>query len=112
MTAQGLYEKIKPIQEARGYRFNRDQAMVLALMEGLLKNRERYGYMSCPCRLAAADRDWDRDILCPCAYRDPDLAEFGACYCALYASEDWNAERIPHRFVPERRPPEKVLGPA
>jgi len=36
------------------------------------------------------------------------VAEFGSCYCSLYVSQDWNAERIPHEYVPERRPPEKM----
>lgn len=110
MTPQDLYEKIKPIQEARGYSFNRDRDHVLALMEGLLQNKDRYGYMACPCRLAADDREWDRDILCPCIYREQDVQEYGSCYCGLYVSDDWNEGKIPQSYVPERRPVEKVLG--
>jgi ferredoxin-thioredoxin reductase catalytic subunit len=37
------------------------------------------------------------------------VAEYGSCYCNLYVSEDWNAGKIPHDFVPERRPPEKII---
>jgi len=107
MNVEELYEKLKKIQEPKGYFFNKDKNLVFDLLGGLLVNRERYGYMGCPCRLSAADRDHDRDIICPCDYRAPDVAEYGSCYCALYVSEDWNANRIPHEFVPERRPPEK-----
>lgn len=110
MTAKELYERIKPIQQARGYRFNKDEEHVMALMGGLLRNRDRYGYMACPCRLAADDREWDQDILCPCIYREPDIQEYGSCYCGLYVSEDWNEGKIPQQYVPERRPVEKVLG--
>ena len=42
----------------------------MRLLEGLLTNKERYGYMCCPCRLAASDREADRDIICPCDYRE------------------------------------------
>jgi ferredoxin-thioredoxin reductase catalytic subunit len=99
---------LKKVQEPKGYFFNQqDPDMVMELMEGLLRNKERYGYMSCPCRLASGDREKDRDIICPCVYREPDVAEYGSCYCGLYVSEDWNDNQMEHRFVPERRPPEK-----
>ncbi|MBP7299840.1 MAG: ferredoxin:glutaredoxin reductase, partial [Methanoculleus sp.] len=39
--------------EARGYRLNPDREFARALVRGLLSNRERYGYISCPCRLAS-----------------------------------------------------------
>jgi len=109
MDAKTLYEKLKPIQEAKGYYFNEDKGKVFELLEALLINKERYGYMSCPCRLASEDRENDKDIICPCVYREPDVAEFGSCYCNLYVSKEWNEKKIPHEFVPERRPPEKSL---
>lgn len=109
MDAEKLYEQLKKIQEAKGYYFNQDKARTLELLEGLITNKERYGYMACPCRLAAGDRDHDKDIICPCVYRTPDVEEYGSCYCNLYVSKEWNEGKIPHEFVPERRPPEKLL---
>ncbi len=103
-----LYEMLKKVQEPRGFYFNKDKEYVFELLEGLIKNKERYGYMNCPCRLSSGDREWDKDIMCPCVYREPDVQEYGSCYCALYVSEDWNQEKIPHQFVPERRPVEKM----
>ncbi len=76
--------------------------------EALLTNKDRYGYMACPCRLAAGDREADNDIICPCVYREPDVEEFGSCYCNLYVSKEWNDGAISHEYVPERRPPEKM----
>ncbi len=104
-----LYEYLKNLQEPKGYFFNADKEKVLELLEGLITNRKRYGYMCCPCRLAANDRQHDKDIICPCIYRVPDVAEYGACYCELYVSQDWNEGKIPHQYVPERRPPEKLI---
>jgi rubrerythrin len=49
----------------------------------------------------------DRDIICPCDYRDPDVAEYGACYCALYMRKDLYEGKTPIAPIPERRPPEK-----
>jgi len=108
MDANQLYETLKNIQEKKGYYFNEDNSRVMELLSGLLTNKDRYGYMVCPCRLAAGDREADKDIICPCVYREPDVKEFGSCYCNLYVSKAWNDESIPHAYVPERRPPEKM----
>ncbi len=107
MDAETLYQTLRRVQEPLGFFFNSDRARTDELLKALLANRERYGYMSCPCRLASGDRTLDRDIICPCVYREPDVAEFGSCYCNLYVSSEWNQEKIPHRYVPERRPPDK-----
>ena len=102
--AEQLYERLKGVNERRGYYFSNDHAMVMDLLDGLLRNKERYGYMCCPCRLASGDRVADKDITCPCDYREPDVKEYGSCYCQLYVSEEWNAGAIPHVTVSERRP--------
>ncbi len=104
-----LYETLKNLQEPKGYFFNADKQKVFELLEGLLINKQRYGYMNCPCRLSANDRRHDSDIICPCTYRTPDVAEYGACYCELYVSREWNEGKIPHQYVPERRPLEKFV---
>jgi ferredoxin-thioredoxin reductase catalytic chain len=102
-----LYQMLKKVQEAKGYYFNADQEITFDLIRGLIINKQRYGYMCCPCRIAAEDREKDKDIICPCVYRTPDVEEYGSCYCNLYVSREWNEGKIPHEYVPERRPPEK-----
>ncbi len=89
---------------SRGMELYHDREFVLDIVSGLLRNEERYGYRSCPCRLATGIRERDEDIICPCRYRDDDVREYGSCYCSLYVSKDWNEGKIPHRVVPERRP--------
>lgn len=108
MDVARLYETLKKIQEAKGYYFSNDQEHVYGLLESLLLNKDRYGYMACPCRLASGDREADKDIICPCVYREPDVNEYGSCYCNLYVSKAWNDGTIVHEYVPERRPPEKM----
>ena len=108
MKKEDLYEMLKKVQEPKGYYFSNDMDRVMELMESLLINKERYGYMCCPCRLSSGDREQDADIICPCAYREEDVKEFGSCYCNLYVTKDWNEGKIPHEYVPERRPPEKM----
>ena len=111
MKVEELYEFLKKAQEPKGYFFNQDRDKTLAILTELLENKSHYGYMGCPCRLLSGDPDWDRDIICPCVYRELDVKEYGSCYCGLYVSESWNAGTIPHNFVPERRPADKILGP-
>jgi ferredoxin-thioredoxin reductase catalytic subunit len=110
MTKEKLYDILKKYAESQGIQLNKDREFVLAILEGLLMNEARYGYRSCPCRLAATKKDKDADIICPCVYRDPDIKDYGSCYCRLYVSKEWNEEKIPHVKVPERRPKEKRAG--
>ena len=71
-----------------GYNLNPDIEFTHDLIRGLVINEKRYGYLSCPCRLASGKKNNDLDIICPCDYRDTDLTEFGTCYCGLYVSEE------------------------
>jgi len=92
---------------AYGYYLNPDPNFLEDLLKGLKDNEERFGYPSCPCRLASGKFELDRDILCPCDYRDPDVKEFGYCYCALYVRRDVFEGKTPITPIPERRPGEK-----
>lgn len=103
-----LYERLKRINEPKGYFFSDNEQLVKELIAGLLLNKERYGYMSCPCRLASGNREADKDIICPCEYREADVKEYGSCYCNLYVSREWKEGTIPRVPVPERRPPERT----
>ena len=108
MDTKQLYAMLKKAQEPKGYYFNTDKVRVFDLLKALLVNKDRYGYMACPCRLAAGDKENDKDIICPCVYRESDVEEYGSCYCNLYVSTEWNDKKIPHQYVPERRPAEKM----
>ena len=81
-------ERLDKEAEEGGYHLNPDRELVKSLIKGLLTNEERYGYMACPCRLASGNKNEDLDLICPCDYRDQDLVEYGACYCALYVDDD------------------------
>ncbi len=108
--AEGLHEQLKSEAEAAGYLLNPDKEFVMDLMEGLVINRGRYGYLACPCRDADGVREKDLDIICPCDYRDPDLNDFGACYCALYVSEAVAKGEQKLTKIDERRPLEAERG--
>lgn len=105
-NVDALYERLCREAEESGYHLNPDVEFTKSLLEGLLINEGRYGYPACPCRLADGEKAKDLDIICPCDYRDDDLTEFGACYCALYVSEEiWKGEQAASA-IPDRRPAE------
>jgi len=98
------YARLKKEAEASGYRLTPDAGFARELIQGLLANEARYGYRACPCRLASGDRTEDLDIVCPCDYRDADLEQYGACYCALYVSDAVARGERTAGVIPERRP--------
>ena len=98
-----LYLQLKKDTEEAGYNLNPDTDFTKKLVKGLLINQKRYGYQSCPCRLSIGSREEDLDIICPCDYRDPDLDEYGTCYCALYVTKEVIDGRKKIKSIPERR---------
>jgi ferredoxin-thioredoxin reductase catalytic chain len=105
-----LYETLNREAESGGYHLNPDIEFTRELIKGLIANERRYGYRVCPCRLASGKKADDLDIICPCDYRDPDVLEYNACYCALYVSGAALKDRTKIGSIPERRPPPRERG--
>jgi len=106
ISIEAVYARAEADARTNGYYLVQDQELLKAFLEGLKVNEERYGYPTCPCRLASGKFELDRDIICPCDYRDPDIQEYGACYCRLYVNKKvYESKELPS--VPERRPMEK-----
>lgn len=99
-----LLQQLSADAEAGGYHLNPDQEFTRELARGLLTNLKRYGYLSCPCRIAEGIKEKDLDIICPCDYRDPDLNDSDACYCALYVTKAALEGKKQIGSIPERRP--------
>jgi len=106
-TLEKVRQRAEADAKTYGYYLHPDPEFLNDLLEGLKKNEERYGYPSCPCRVASGKFEFDRDIICPCDYRDPDVAEFGFCYCGLFVRKDVVEKKLPIHSIPERRPVEK-----
>jgi len=108
---EGLLKTLDKSAEEHGYHLNPDIEFVRDLVRGLLVNEKRYGYLACPCRLATGRKEDDLDIICPCDYRDPDLSEYGQCYCALYVTKDVLKGKKKPQSIPERRGVKKTSRP-
>ena len=98
-----LFKRLDREAKSGGYNLNPDTEFTFGLVEGLIVNQMRYGYRACPCRLADGVREMDLDIICPCDYRDPDLVDYGMCYCALYVSDAVLQGKQSISSIPERR---------
>ena len=61
-----FYQKLKQQVESSGYHLNPDEEITKELLKSILINQNRYGYGSCPCRLASGVKEEDLDIICPC----------------------------------------------
>lgn len=106
-TKEGMREYCKTICEKNDWILQKDDETLEDLIEGLVENKKKYGYQSCPCRLASGKRELDRDIICPCEYAFKDVPEYGTCYCNLYMRPDFYEMGKDFVKVPERRPVEK-----
>ena len=107
-TAAEVESEIRALASADGYRLNPDAEIREGIIEGIAANEEALGYWNCPCRMSSGDRMADFGIICPCEYRDADLAEYGRCYCALYVTQGYIDRGLPPDPIPERRPGERT----
>jgi desulfoferrodoxin-like iron-binding protein len=100
-------EALKKRAQREGYILNPDESFLESMFQGLNTNLERYGYPSCPCRISEGSFQEDIDIICPCIYRDPDLYQYGRCFCGMYVTEAYiKNDKKP--IVPNRRPLERA----
>jgi len=105
---QPIIDAMKKNAKDNGYFLCPDQQLFTDLIDGLATNTDRYGYGSCPCRVASGMKKHDVDIICPCEYRDADVDEYGTCYCGLFVSEKIKNNPSQLGPIPERRPQEII----
>jgi len=110
ISVDDVKRRVQQDAESRGIRVTPDEKLLQSLLEGLKTNEERYGYPSCPCRMASGDFETDRDIICPCDYRDLDVTEYGCCYCSLYVDDETHEGKKQAHAIPERRPYDKQMA--
>ena len=99
---------LKKFAASTNHKLNPDEKYLRLIVEGLLMNKKRFGYASCPCRIADGVLELDKDIICPCTYREPDLAEYGRCLCGLYVTDEYLSGAKGHTPFPDRRKIQKI----
>lgn len=79
-----LKEKMEFHAEEKRIKLNPNENIVNGIFNGLLKNKEKKGFMFCPCRIPIGDEKQDKKIICPCAYHLQEIKEDGHCKCNLF----------------------------
>jgi len=69
------------------YFLHPDEVLVRNVLEGLARNKARYGRAYCPCRPIAGDRESDKPNICPCRSHKADIGRDGACECGIFVSK-------------------------
>ena len=103
-TTEDARNFAEAVAKHRKWKLNSDTDLVDPILDGLAANFNSLGYYQCPCRDSWGSRDRDKDIICPCAYAQEDIGEFGQCFCGLYVSRAFLEEGREASGIPERRP--------
>jgi ferredoxin-thioredoxin reductase catalytic subunit len=79
-----LRKNIKEYAERVGIKVNPDKEKVDIIIKGLLKNKEKYGEVYCPCRIVTGNKKKDEEIICPCVFHRGEIELEGHCRCWLF----------------------------
>lgn len=82
--AEALKKRSADYAERVGIKLNPDEKIVDMIVQGLLKNKEKHGFIYCPCRLVTKNKEKDREIICPCVYHRGEIELQGRCHCQLF----------------------------
>ncbi len=85
---QNKVEKMKKefsdYAKKNGFKLNPDEKTVERVIDGLLRNKEKYGEEYCPCRRVSGDKEEDTKKICPCFWHKDEIEKDGHCFCQLY----------------------------
>ena len=72
-----------------GYILNKNKEVLNIIINGLTKNKEKYGHPYCPCRIITGDESKDKDKICPCKYHIEEIKTNGSCHCNLFYKNEF-----------------------
>ncbi len=81
---EDLKKQYKEYAESNGFHLNPDNKTVERIINGLLKNEEKYGKKYCPCRRVSGDTIEDEKKICACFWHKDEIKKDGHCFCNLY----------------------------
>jgi ferredoxin-thioredoxin reductase catalytic subunit len=84
MANEELIKQFKEHAKENGISLNPDEKVVERIIGGLLRNKEQYGEMYCPCRRVTGDKAEDSKKICACFWHKDEVEKDGHCFCNLY----------------------------
>lgn len=79
-----LIEQFDAYAKSQGFQLNPNRKIVEGIVTGLLKNKEKFGEIYCPCRRVSGDKTEDAKKICACMWHKDEIQKDGHCYCNLY----------------------------
>ena len=86
-NAETLKKSAQEYAESVGIKLNPDEKVVDGVILGLLKKKEKFGDIHCPCRVSTGDKEKDKEITCPCVFHRGEIELEGKCKCQLFFGE-------------------------
>ena len=88
MNEEELLKVWERFTEKNDFKLNPDKELVKRIIEGVLKNEEKFGLKLCPCRIRDGSRERDLELICPCNFKvDKTWQEKGQCWCGLFVKK-------------------------
>ena len=88
MNEEELIEFSKKYAEEQGFKLNPNEAVVNAIIKGLLKREAEEGEKYCPCRVNSGDKEEDKKNICPCFWHKEEIERDGHCKSRLFVKGD------------------------
>ena len=79
-----LIKEFDEYAKSNGFHLNPDTKTVERIVTGLLKNKEKFGEIYCPCRRVSGNKEEDAQKICACIWHKDEIAKDGHCFCNLY----------------------------
>ncbi|NQU79537.1 hypothetical protein HQ545_07245 [Candidatus Woesearchaeota archaeon] len=84
----GIIAAWKNFTEHNDFILNPDTAHINIILDGVIKNEEKFGLKLCPCRLRDGSRERDLELICPCNFKIQNIwKEKDMCWCGLFVRE-------------------------
>ncbi len=77
--------RVKGVAGEKGYALNADEERVKKVVGLMTRNYLEFGKYYCPCK-QSHPLEPEKDVLCPCAELEEEVAKDGHCYCRLFYS--------------------------
>ena len=88
MNPEDLKRVWKEFTEKNDFILNPDERHVDIVIDGVLKNEEKFGFKLCPCRLRDGTRERDLALICPCNFKIQETwKNKGQCWCGLFVKK-------------------------
>jgi len=100
-TPEAIRAYVAQVARHRSWVLNPDEALTAPVVTGMAAQALRLGRPYCPCRDVDGLPE-EADLICPCAWAQADIDQYGQCYCGLYLGAGKDPKTV--ASIPERRP--------